>query len=182
MAKAKTTPKEAAAPAPVETATTDEAAKAKSIVSSKYRDAYKGKEPDWLGAFINADCTKTEPRTRKVKDGDGSKTVTEQVTVGVDTDALLVLARKNGLNVDALEAQAGNHGFPGRAKMTIRNMLQTVAKQRHGLFNKGGTFTKAPAEWLTGKDAPEVATHKQDGTKIEKPKAAKPAAKETVAA
>lgn len=177
MAKAKA--KETAAPAentneaapPAEGETTA----VKSIVSSKYRDAYKGKEPDWLGKLINAECTKTEPRTRKVKDaeGDGSSTVTEQVAVGVDTDKLLAMARKNGLDVDALEAQSGNHGFAGRARMTVRNMLQTVAKQRHGIFNVGGTFMSAPADWLVAKDAPEKPSHNQDGSKIEKPKAPK---------
>lgn len=176
MVKAKA--KETAAPAEPKVEAAAEAGPVKSIVSPKYRDAYKGKEPDWLGKLINSECTKTEPRTRKVKskDGEATETVTEQVVVGVDTDKLLAMARKNGLDVDALEAQSGNHGFAGRARMTVRNMLQTVAKQRHGLYNVGGTFMSAPADWLTAKDAPEKPTHNQDGSKIEKPKAPKAAA------
>lgn len=187
MAKAPRSTPKAEAPAEAEKTAAPEVSaaeatdgeKVKSIVSSKYRDMYKGKEPDWLGALINAECTKTEERTRKKKseDGEATETITEQVPVGVDTEKLLTLARNNGLNVDAMEAQSGNHGFAGRARMTIRNMLQTVAKQRHGLFNVGKTFVSAPAEWLTAKNAPEKATHGQDGTKIAKPVVAKEPAK-----
>lgn len=163
---AKNPPKAAAAPAPAASEG------GKSIINSKYRDKYK--EPDWLGKFILTEASLTKEVKKTVTDGEEKKTVTEKVNGGVDIDRLFTLLTKNGLSTEKLAAAKGSHGFEGRARMTARNMLQTVAKQRHGLFNVGGTFITAPKEFLVAKGAPDVASHKQDGTKIVIPKAEKP--------
>lgn len=167
------TPKEA--PAPKEAAPAEAAAEtttAKSIVNPKYRGIYTKDKRDWLALFIDEHCTamKDVKRTEKTEDG-ATATKTVQVPDGVDVDKVFALARINHLDVDKYEDQRGSHGFAGRLRMTVRNMLQTVAKQRHGLNGPDGKFVSAPAEWLASKDAPATATHKPDGTKIVVPKA-----------
>jgi hypothetical protein len=140
-AQAASAPKAAATPAP---AAAPAAAKGKSIVDPKYRNKYKATDKDWLAKFLDEQATKT--RDKKVTEGDGEKQVTKTVKVpdGVDVDALFTLAAKNHLDVKKFEAQRTSHGFGGRFRMTVRNMLQTVIKQRHGVFNTGGTFLTAP--------------------------------------
>lgn len=146
---------------------------AKSIVNAEYRNKYKG-DKDWLAKLLDAEATKT--KTVKVTKVVGDEKVISEETRadGVDIPALFVLAEKNGLNVDTYRGQEGNHGFAGRFRMTVRNMLQRVVKQRHGLFNKGGTFVLAPADFLEAIGAGEAPSHNQDGSKIAKP-AAEPA-------
>lgn len=168
------TPTPAAAPAAEEAAP-----KGKSIVDAKYRDRYK--EQDWLGKFILSEVGVTKEVSKKVPDGDGTKTVTSKVAGGVDVDKLFTLAEKNHLDVSKFNTQRDSHGFGGRFRMTVRNMLQTVVKQRHGVYNVGGTFVKADAEWLTAKSAPEAPTHNKDGSRIAVKKVEKPA-KEAVKA
>lgn len=174
MAKAKTAPAAAAA-AP---STSAPASAPKSIVNPKYRNKYKGAEKDWLAKFMDEQASKT--RDVKVTkpnptNPDEKITVTETRPDGVDVDKIFTLAAKNGLDVKKYEAQRETNGFPGRFRMTVRNMLQKVAKQRHGVFNTGGTFCSAPAEFLTKVGAPEAPTHTQAGEKIAKP-APEPAA------
>lgn len=160
-----------AAPAKAETTV------AKSIINPKYRDAYKGKEKDWLAKLIDTHAGGTKTVTKKVPDGDGTKNVTSTVPDGVDVDKLHKLAEDNGLDIATLKGQSDTHGYPGRARMTIRNMLQTVAKQRHGL-HAGGKFVAADPDFLTAKNAPETPSHKPNGDKIV---AAKPAAEKAPA-
>lgn len=157
----------ATAPAPAPTTS-------KSIVSDKYRDKYKNAPKDWFKTFIEGQATAT--RTVKVTkpnptNPDEKITVDEQRPDGVDVKALFKLAKANGLNVDKYEAQVDDHGFPGRFRMTVGNMLRTVAKQRHGLFNKDGTFTSAPTDWLSTNGAGDKPSHDQKGVKIVPPKA-----------
>lgn len=148
-----------------------ETAPAKSIIDPKYRDG-RYKQRDWLGEQIASVSDQTKEVSKQVKEGDETKTVKTTVSAGVDVDAIFVLARENGLNVDKYEDQREGHGFPGRFRMTVRNMLQKVAKQRHGIVI-AGKFTKAPADWLEAKGAPEAPTHTEGGEKIAKPKPAK---------
>lgn len=157
-------PKTPATPAPAADATA-----AKSIINPKYRDKYKGKEKDWLAKFIDEHATATKTVKYTEMDGDTKVNKTKTVSDGVDVDKLHALAEKNGLDITALKAQSDTHGYPGRARMTIRNMLQTVAKQRHGLHNTGGTFVSAPKDFLAAKGAPDAPTHTQKGEKIAKP-------------
>lgn len=145
-------------------------ASTKSIVDPKYREAYKQRGPDWLGQLIIGVAQPTVDKTVSVPDGEGGrKTVKKKAPSDVDIKALFGLAKENGLDIAKYKAQEGSHGFAGRMRMTIRNMLQAVAKQRHGIY-VGGTFKKAPAEWLTEKKAPESPTHTKDGEKIAKKK------------
>lgn len=150
------------------------AAETKSIVDPKYRDAYKTKGPDWLGTLIIGVAQPLVEKSVKVVEGDSKKTKTTKVPGDVDVKALFKLAEENGLDIKKYKSQEGSHGFAGRMRMTIRNMLQAVAKQRHGIY-VGGTFKKAPAEWLAEKKAPDAPTHTKDGEKIAK-KAEKKAA------
>ena len=144
-----------------ETATAANGAEAKvskSIVDPKYRAQMNA---DWMAGLIGEHC---------VKDN------------AIDIDALTRFATINGLDVAKFETQKDTHGFPGRYRMTIGNMLRSVAKKRHGLFvPKGATKTEwldAPADWLTAKSAPEMPTHDRKGAKIK----IAPAEKESVAA
>lgn len=155
----------------------------KSIINPKYRDGrYKAENQDWLGKLVGEKVTTFTDRERKVPVEGGEegafKTVTEKVPDGVNEDAVFKLGRENGLNLDKYEAQRGSHGFAGRIRMTVRNMLQAEAKRRHGIV-VDGKFVSAPADWLTAKGAPASPTHDQKGVKIPKPatpKAEKPAA------
>jgi hypothetical protein len=134
---------------------------AKSIVNAKYRNKYKG-DKDWLAKLLDAEATKA--KTVKVTKVVGDEKVISEETRadGVDIPALFVLAEKNGLNVDTYRGQEGNHGFAGRFRMTVRNMLQRVVKQRHGLFNKGGTFVSGPGG-LPGGDRCRGSAEPQPG-------------------
>jgi hypothetical protein len=176
MAKAatKTAPKPAApAPAPASTP--------KSIVNPKYRGKYTEANKDWLAKLLDAEATKTKDvkvTKPNPENPDEKVTVTEKRPDGVDTDALFVLAANNGLDVAKYKAQVDGHGFPGRFRMTVGNMLRKVIKQRHGMFNKGKTFMSAPPEMLDklGVEKGSAPTHTQTGEKIAKPKADAPAA------
>lgn len=146
----------------------------KSIIDPKYRVK---KDADWLAKLITSTTGKTKDKVTKTK-VEGTEPVeyvetTTTVPDGIDVDKVFALARENGLDakVAPFEAQREGAGFPGRFRMTVRNMLQAVAKQRHGL-QVNGEFVDAPADWLEDKKAPTAPTHTQDGTKIvvEKPK------------
>lgn len=170
-------------------AETTAAATKGSIIDPKYRLKYK--TPDWLAQLLldNTSAVKeiaAKPATEEVgKVGEvghkPAKAATEARTVndGVDTDKLFALARENGLpeaKLAAFEAQKGGHGFEGRIRMTIRNMLQPIVKQRHGLV-VNGHFVPAPADFLRDKGVLEGAkpTHTETGEKIAKPATVKAA-------
>lgn len=138
----------------------------KSIVNPKYRDKYKNAPKDWLATLLASEATKT--RDVKVskpnpENPDEKITTTEKRPDGVDVKALFTLASNNGIDVANLKGHEEDHGFPGRARMTIGNGLRRVAKQRGGIFNVGNTFVTAPADFL---GADWKATHNQDGSKI----------------
>jgi len=162
-----------AAPAKAAPAAT-EGTTQKSIVDPKYRNKYA--TPDWLGALIAGAVQPMVDKVKTIVDGETKSTKTVKVPGEVDVDALFALAKENGLDVAKYESAARGHGFGGRMRMTIRNMLQATAKQRHGV-HVNGKFKEAPAEWLAEKKAPEAPTHKKDGTKIvvAKPAKEKPA-------
>ncbi len=154
-------------------------AKAKSIVDSKYRDKYKNAEKDFVaqGLADNGSAVKTV-KGKELKNAEGKVTGVEpdrEIVTGVDVEKLFTIASDNNLDVAKYRSQVGGHGFAGRFRMTLANMLRAAAKQRHGLFF-GGHWVPAPAEWLTEKGAPEKATHNQDGSKIPVAKVEKPKA------
>lgn len=179
----------AADPAPAEKA------QGKSIINPKYRGKYK--TPDWLGEFVAINASKTKvipaaPATEATEQvgeigkpgfhpAKAAKEATPERTVtdGVDIDALFKLGADNGLDLTKFKTQVGGHGFEGRFRMTVRNMLQTVAKQRHGLIDASGEFVAAPEDWLHLKGAPTNATHNPDGSKIAKPAPVAEAASES---
>lgn len=147
-------------------------AKAKSIVDSKYRDKYKNRK-EWLSDLLKEHGSATREVTKTIKGGEGEpdKQETKTVIDGVDTAKLFKIARENGLNVDKYENQTDTHGFGGRFRMTVGNMLRSIAKQRHGL-TINGTWIDAPKDWLEEYKAPTVPSHERDGTKIVRAKVA----------
>lgn len=174
MAKTPKAAPEAAAPPAAEA---EAATEVKSIVNPKYRGKYTADQKDWLSKFLddNASKTKEVKVTVKAEDGEGTVTKTEKRPDGVDVDAIFALGKANGLTLTKYEDQRNHHGFPGRFRMTVANSLRRIIRERHGIFNAGGTFMKAPAEMLTKVGASEKPTHNQDGTKIVPPKVEAPA-------
>lgn len=139
-----------------------------TIVDPKYKKA-KG-EQDWLAAFISGHASKTRVVSKTTVNPDTKeKTVTEETRDdGVDIEKLYALLNANGIGSDKLAkfvGKEGTHGFAGRFRMSARNMLQAVAKQRHGLV-AGKGFVDAPVDWLEHVKAPAEPTHLMDGTKI----------------
>lgn len=153
--------------------------KGKSIVDPKFRDKCKG--DDWMGEFIKSEATLMVDKKVTETKGDEKVTKTIKAPGGVDVDALFKLAEKNHVDVSKYEAQKDSHGFAGRFRMTLSNILRARAAKAHGVFNKGGTWVSAPTDWLKARGAPESPTHDRKGVKIPVPKADKPAteAKET---
>ena len=147
-----------------------------TIINPKYKKA-KG-DQDWLAALISKHASKTRVVSKTVVDPDTKeKTTTEETRHdGVDIEKLYALLDANGIHEDKLAKFVGKedtHGFAGRFRMSARNMLQAVAKQRHGLI-ADGVFVDAPSDWLEHVKAPVQPTHEKDGTRIV-------VAKETVA-
>lgn len=106
-------PQAEAQQAPQVDATAAEVIPKKSIVPSKYAGKYKGGGSDALAKFINEQCT-----------NEGS----------FSFPAFFALCRKNGLDeakVAHYEKQVDEkrHGAQGRARMTLRNMLATIARK-----------------------------------------------------
>ena len=100
---------------PVETATepTTETKTTKSIVPAKYSGRYKNGGEDELAQFIKAQCT-----------AEGT----------FSFDKFFELCTKNGLPTEKVEHYKGQvaekrHGAEGRARMTLRNMLATIARK-----------------------------------------------------
>ena len=94
----------------------------KSIVPSKYAGKYKGGGSDALAEFINAECTGKE---------------------GFEFSAFFALARANGLPEEKVAHYEGQvaekrHGAQGRARMTLRNMLATIARKNGKLAKLNG--------------------------------------------
>lgn len=140
-----------------------------TIINPKYKKA-KG-EQDWLAALISEHASKTRVVSKTTVNPDTKeKTVTEETRDdGIDIEKLYALLNANGIHGDKLAkfvGKEGTHGFAGRFRMSARNMLQAVAKQRHGLalFNDG--WAQAPVDWLEHVKAPAQPTHLMDGTKI----------------
>ena len=139
-----------------------------TIIDPKYKKA-KG-EQDWLAALISEHASKTRVVSKTTVNPDTKeKTVTEETrNDGIDIDKLYSFLDANGIGMDKLAKFIGKentHGFAGRFRMSARNMLQVVAKQRHGLI-VGGVFVDAPSDWLEHVKAPAQPTHQKDGTKI----------------
>jgi hypothetical protein len=89
----------------------------KSIVPSRYAGKYKAGGSDELAVFIKEQATGKD---------------------GFEWPAFFQLARKNGLpeeKVAHYEGQVASkrHGAEGRARMTLRNMLATIARKNGSL-------------------------------------------------
>lgn len=168
MAKGKTGPKEDTV---VETDSGEKVVK--SIINPKYKDKYKDPgQKDWLTKLIETHAVASKEVTKKTK-VEGSDQVVETkhtVPTGVDVDKLFTIASMNNVDVGAYTGQRDSHGFAGRFRMTLANMLRARAKQRHGLFMPDA---KGKPEWVEIDDqfrekvqAAEKPTHNRDGSKI----------------
>lgn len=94
----------------------------KSIVPKKYGNKYKGGGSDALAEFIKGQCSGKD---------------------GFEFPAFFDLARKNGLPEDKVAHYASQvaenlPGAKGRARMTLRNMLATVARKNGKLVGLDG--------------------------------------------
>ena len=108
----------------------------KSIVPAKYADRYKTGGSDALAEFIKAQCNGKE---------------------GFEFPAFFDLCRKNGLAEEKVAHYEGQvaekrHGSQGRARMTLRNMLATIARKNGKLVGLNGeeTAIDLPKPALTG--------------------------------
>jgi hypothetical protein len=122
----------------------------KSIVPAKYAGKYKDGGSDVLAKFINEQCKGAD---------------------GFDYAKFFDLCRENGLpkdKVDHYEAQVASKklGSQGRARMTLRNMLATIARKDAKLKDLDGDEVDLvlPKVALTGaakaaKDKQETAGH-----------------------
>lgn len=95
-----------------ETASTEEK-KTKSIVPARYAGRYKAGGSDELAEFIKKQASGKE---------------------GFEFPAFFQLCRKNGLPEEKVahyegQVAAKRHGAEGRARMTLRNMLATIARK-----------------------------------------------------
>ena len=115
---------------------TDAPKTTKSIVPAKYAGRYKAGGSDALAAFINENC--------KGKDG-------------FEYPAFFELCKKNGIDAAKVDHYAGQvssnrHGSQGRARMTLRNMLATIARKNGKLQNLKGeeVAINLPKPALTG--------------------------------
>lgn len=108
----------------------------KSIVPAKYGNKYKNGGSDALATFINDQCSGKE---------------------GFEYPAFFTLCRKNGLDETKVAHYEGlvaekAHGSQGRARMTLRNMLATIARKDGKLVGLDGNETAIdlPKPALTG--------------------------------
>lgn len=114
----------------------------KSIVPSKYGTKYKKGGTDDLAKFINTQCT-----------AEG----------GFSFDRFFQLCNVNGVDAAKVahykqQVDEKRHGAPGRARMTLRNMLATPARKNGGLNGLDGEFVQfhVPAA-ITPASAPQQA-------------------------
>lgn len=122
--------------APATEAPAVEKKESKSIVPARYANKYKGGGSDPLAEFIKAQCTGKE---------------------GFEFSAFFELNRKNGIaeeQVKKYEEQiaAKRPGSQGRTRMTLRNMLATIARKNGKLIALDGSEVaiNLPKPVLTG--------------------------------
>lgn len=132
------------------TTETTEPKTTKSIVPAKYAGKYKDGGSDALAQFINAECKGSD---------------------GFDYDKFFELCRVNGLPEDKVahyQAQVDSKklGSQGRARMTLRNMLATIARKSGQLkgLDEGLVEVELPKVALAGaaakaKAEQETASH-----------------------
>ena len=142
---------------------------------------------DWAGRFMEDNALtrgvgakEAVEAVEEVKDEEGN-VITEAVagkpaTKGKDVwdlDSMLLLAERNHIDTShATFVSIREKNAVGRARMTIRNMLFSRAKKRHGLYDIEGNWVDMPADELEALGNPE-RVEERDGTKIPRVKAAK---------
>jgi hypothetical protein len=125
-----------------------EAKTTKSIVPAKYAGKYKDGGSDTLAQFINAECKGAD---------------------GFDYAKFFDLCRINGLPEDKVahyqeQVNSKRLGSQGRARMTLRNMLATIARKNGQLkaLDEGLVEVELPKVALAGaaaKAKQETASH-----------------------
>lgn len=122
----------------------------KSIVPAKYAGKYKGGGSDALAEFIKEQCTGKD---------------------GFEFPAFFTLCRKNGIAEDKVShyeslVEDKAHGAQGRARMTLRNMLASIARKNGKLvgINDEETAIDLPKPAVSGAaaKAAETATETAD--------------------
>jgi hypothetical protein len=130
------------------TTETTEPKATKSIVPAKYAGRYKDGGSDALAQFINDECKGPE---------------------GFDYDKFFDLCSINGLPEDKIahykeQVDSKKLGSQGRARMTLRNMLATIARKNGQLkaLDEGLVEVELPKVALAGaaaKAKQETASH-----------------------
>lgn len=142
----------AAATDPNPAATTEAAKDRKSIVPAKYSSKYKDGGDSPTSKFIKQECVGKD---------------------GFEFPAFFNLCRINGIADDKVKHYEGviaskAHGGEGRTRMTLRNMLATIARKNGKLKKQDGTEqdvveAKAPVSGAAAK-AQETAAASQETT------------------
>lgn len=137
-------------PAPAAAAT--EPAKGKSIVPSKYAGKYKDGGSSPTSQFIKEQCVGKE---------------------GFEFSAFFQLCRLNGIPEEQVKRYESDiaekkHGAQGRARMTLRNMLATIARKNGKLKAQDGSEkevveAKAPVTGAAAKAQETAAAAPQEG-------------------
>lgn len=137
----------------VQTEAPAEAKTTKSIVPARYAGRYKAGGSDELAEFIKAQASGKE---------------------GFEFPAFFQLCRKNGLPEEKVahyegQVAAKRHGAEGRARMTLRNMLATIARKNGKLvgLNDEETAISLPKPALSGAAAAAKAATTSDETTAE---------------
>lgn len=124
--------------------------KTKSIVPARYAGRYKAGGSDELAEFIKAQASGKE---------------------GFEFPAFFQLCRANGLPEEKVahyegQVAAKRHGAEGRARMTLRNMLATIARKNGKLvgLNGGETAINLPKPALSGAAAAAKAATSTEAT------------------
>jgi hypothetical protein len=118
----------------------------KSIVPSKYAGKYKDGGSDALATFINEQCRGKE---------------------GFEYAKFFQLCRDNGLPEDKVamyegQVESKKLGSQGRARMTLRNMLATIARKNGNLKDLEGDEVEIELPKPTLSGAAAAAKDKQE--------------------
>ena len=118
-------------------------------------DIVGSKDFKTAGDWVNQMMAQFGSRMKTVKRGDEEA----QEPDGIDTEALVKMARANGF-----EPKIHEGANPGLYRMTIGNALRARARRRHGMNDPSGEWHNAPGDFCTGHDK----TENPDGTKVAK--------------
>lgn len=122
-----------------------------SIVDEDYRVRYRGKG-DWFKQLVDETCyeTKTIEVEHVETDGTITREQVESKRKTFSVDRMFTVALENGVPEERLEkfrAIVGQRASEGRIRMSVGNMLRTVAR-KNGSLTVDGVVHNAPEEFV----------------------------------